>query len=137
MSVRDLRRAALAAAIALSACGGASSKLMPQLVPIGGREVVVHGRTAIAGSTASIGMGDNFFTPTILAGPKGAAVTLTVRNRGEVLHNFSVEGQKFDEDARPGDELSVSVMLPAAGRLVFFCKYHRDESGMLGAIDVR
>jgi hypothetical protein len=28
------------------------------------------------------------------------------------------------------------LTVPASGTLVFFCKYHRDESGMIGALNV-
>ena len=35
-----------------------------------------------------------------------------------------------------GAEASVKVTFPASGELVFFCRFHKDESGMVGVLRV-
>jgi len=76
---------------------------------------------------------DNEFSPSclIVLGGQG----LEIRNRGETLHNFSVEGTQLDLDTRPGEatrtEALAGVIEPGTHR--FICKYHAAR-GMRGEI---
>jgi plastocyanin len=76
---------------------------------------------------------DNAFSPSclIVLGGQG----LEILNRGEALHNFSIEGTQVDLDTRPGKETRTE---PLAGVLEpgtheFVCKYHVAD-GMRGEI---
>jgi plastocyanin len=104
---------------------------------IGGVQVVIRGRGEVSDGAAQIEVGDNFFNPTILTGPAGAEVTVNVKNPGSVLHNLTLPDQGIDHDLGAGSESTLTVVFPAQGRLVFFCKYHREESGMLAALEAR
>lgn len=130
---------ALAFAAACSSGGTTSTPppagTSPQREQIGGIDAVVRGRLAVSRSTAAIEIQDNFFEPNLLTAPAGSTVTLNLSSKGATLHNFSVSGQKIDRDISSSGSASVAVKVPASGRLVFFCKYHRDESGMVGALD--
>lgn len=76
---------------------------------------------------------DNAFTPQclIVLGGQG----LEILNRGEALHNFSIEGTSVDIDTKPGEaartEALAGVVEPGTHR--FICKYHAAQ-GMRGEI---
>jgi len=76
---------------------------------------------------------DNEFSPSclIVLGGQG----LEILNRGETLHNFSVEGTQVDLDTRPGEatrtEALAGVLEPGTHK--FICKYHAAQ-GMRGEI---
>jgi len=108
----------------------------PERTTIAGVSTVVRGRLSITGTTPSITIQDNYFEPNLLTATPGAALTFMLKNDGGALHNFSITEQLFDKDVPAGTSLSVPVTVPASGRVVFFCKYHRDDSGMIGALDV-
>lgn len=80
---------------------------------------------------------DNFFNPNILRAPPGTRITFQLSNRGGSLHNFSLPEQALDQDLPAGATVPVSVVAPASGQVLFFCKYHREESGMAGVIEAR
>jgi plastocyanin len=76
---------------------------------------------------------DNAFSPSclIVLGGQG----LEIQNRGESLHNFSIEGTVIDLDTRPGETNRYEALAGALppGSHEFFCKYHRGL-GMVGRI---
>src|SRR5438128_7707823 len=124
------------------ACGGgksagpSASGSSPERAQIGGIDAIVRGRLTVSGSSAEIAVKDNFFVPNVLTAPAGTTLTMNLTNQGAGLHNFSVAEQGIDHDVPPSSSAGVKVTVPASGRLVFFCKYHRAESGMVGALDV-
>jgi plastocyanin len=60
----------------------------------------------------------------------------SIRNKGSVLHNFSVEGFKgLDIDIQPGQENNTETPGLKTGTYTFFCKYHRGR-GMTGELRV-
>jgi plastocyanin len=63
-------------------------------------------------------------------------VTLRFNNQGEELHNLSIPDISADIDYQPNTGDNVIFVPPGAGRLEFFCKYHRDR-GMTGAFIVQ
>jgi plastocyanin len=104
---------------------------------IGGVQVIIRGHAEVTVGAAEIAAENNFFDPTILAGPARATVNVSLKNPGSVLHNFSLPDQGIDQDLEGGSESTLTVTFPAEGRFVFFCKYHREESGMVGALEVK
>jgi plastocyanin len=81
----------------------------------------------------TIRQNDNVFSPSclIVLGGQG----LEIVNRGQSLHNFSIEGTVIDLDTRPGETTRTEALAGALtpGDHEFFCKYHRGL-GMVGRI---
>lgn len=98
-----------------------------------GRLATDRGTGTVSGTTATVEAGEFFFSPTILTGPAGQEITLTVTNVGQALHNFSLPDQDVDVDVQPGQETEVTVTLPSSGALTFECKYHLAQN-MLGEL---
>ena len=126
-----------AALLATIACGGGpdtgtSSSSTLNCAAVAGLAGQVNDKgTAVLAATGTVTVDDLYFSPTCLTGASGT-VTLTLHNRGHLLHNFSVPEQNIDVDIPPGDTVTVKVAV--AGKPVhFFCKYHRD-AGQQGAL---
>jgi plastocyanin len=100
----------------------------------GGRTGAVHGTLTIDTSNATVQMQDRYFEPNVLAGSAGLRVTLMVRNEGSQLHNFTLTSQGIAQDVPPGSIVAIPVVLPYSGEAIFFCRFHRDSAGMLGAL---
>ncbi|MHB8588404.1 MAG: cupredoxin domain-containing protein [Candidatus Dormibacteraceae bacterium] len=128
-----------AAVFATVACGGgqdtglsSSASSSPTCAAVAGLPGQVNDKgTAALAATGTVTVDDLYFSPTCLTGASGT-VTLTLHNRGHLLHNFSVTEQNIDVDIQPG--ATVTVKVTVAGKPVhFFCKYHRD-AGQQGAL---
>lgn len=119
-----------AALLATLACGG-GSPTSDQASPalncgvVAGLSAPVNDKgTAPLASTQTVIVDDEYFLPTCLTGANGT-VTLTLHNRGRLLHNFSVPEQNIDVDIPSGETVTVKVTV--SGKPVgCFCKYHRD-----------
>ena len=124
------------ALLATVACGGGQStdqsSSAPTCAAVAGLPGAVNEKgTASLAATGTVVVDDEYFSPTCLTGASGS-VTLTLHNRGHLLHNFSVPEQNIDVDIPPG--ATVTVQVSVAGKPVhFFCKYHRD-AGQQGAL---
>ena len=125
-----------AALLATLACGGGQSSHQASsavtCAAVGGLPGAVndHGTASLA-ATGIVTVDDEYFSPTCLTGASGT-VTLTLHNRGHLLHNFSVPEQHIDVDIAP--DQTVTVQVTVNGKPVhFFCKYHRDV-GQQGAL---
>ena len=77
-------------------------------------------------------MEDNKFVPSDFSIKAGSKITL--RNEGQALHNFSVEGQDISHDVQPGETETEDLEL-SPGTYQFFCEYHR-SAGMTGTLTV-
>ena len=139
MTLRAYMRAVMVMATALIvaiACGGGQdtgpSSSGPTCAAVAGLPGQVNDKgTAAVAATGTVTVDDLFFSPTCLSGASGT-VTLTLRNRGHILHNFTVPEQNIDVDIPTGGTVTVTVTV--AGKPVhFFCKYHRD-AGQQGAL---
>ena len=126
-----------AALLVTLACGGGQtssdqSSSAPTCAAVAGLPGAVNDKgTASLAATRTITVDDEYFSPTCLTGASGT-VTLTLHNRGRLLHNFSVPEQNIDVDIPPG--ATVTVKVNVAGKPIhFFCKYHRD-AGQQGAL---
>ncbi len=86
-----------------------------------------------AGEDLEIEAGDFYFAPTVITGPGGDDVDITVANLSGTLHNLSIDEQSIDADVEGGATITVSARFPDAGTAVFYCSYHRDR-GMLGVL---
>jgi plastocyanin len=131
--------------VVLGACGGAddnatdgapstTTTALPATERIGGVDAIVRG-SSIAADGLEVELDDNYFKPNIILGTAGQKAMLDLVNEGKSVHNFSL-GDKIAVDVRPGERTTVSVTLPATGDLAFFCKFHKDESGMVGTLRV-
>jgi YVTN family beta-propeller protein len=75
-------------------------------------------------SIVSVEAADYAFAPASITGPPGSRLRLRLTSRSSTLHNISVPGQDVDRDIEPGSTVEVSVTLPSAGVVPFFCKFH-------------
>jgi len=114
--------------------GGVTSTSAARQITVNGQQVVVRGEQTVSGPV-DIRVDDNAFTPNVLTAPAGSSVTLNLTNAGASLHNISEPGESIDHDLPHGSSFAATLDVPASGRLVFYCKYHRDESGMVGVIN--
>jgi hypothetical protein len=130
-SIAFLRAGAVLATALLAtvSCGGGptSDQSSPahNCAAVAGLSAPVNDKgTAPLAATGTVIVDDEFFSPTCLTGASGT-VTLTLHNRGRLLHNFSVPEQNIDVDIPSG--ATVTVKVAVAGKAVgCFCKYHRD-----------
>jgi plastocyanin len=141
--------ALVAGALLLAGCGGGgksysgksatsgdvASTTTPSTEVIGGINAVIRG-TSTANEGLELEVDDNYFKPNILTGPAGAQVTLELANEGATIHNFSLTEQNVNQDVPKGGRASVKVTFPPSGDLVFFCRFHKEESGMVGVLRV-
>ena len=111
---------ALASVIGLQACGSDSKS---------------GGDKATAANGATLEAYDFRFEPTALTAKAGEKVTLKFKNAGKVEHNFSVSSPNVNQDVEDGKTVSVSFTPDQAGKIQFFCKYHRGR-GMVGSLNV-
>jgi plastocyanin len=102
-------------------------------VDVAGQSVLVQGRVTAAGPVAVVAR-DNLFKPNLITARPGSTVTLDLRNDGHNLHNVSVPDQGVDSDVQPAGSRDLDISVPASGQVVFFCKYHRKASGMIGVV---
>ena len=78
--------------------------------------------------------GQFYFNPSCVKdhGP----LTVTVKNVGNVPHNFTVKSLGINDDIPVGKSITATVKLPASGTVAFYCEYHH-ASGMQGAFIVQ
>jgi plastocyanin len=95
---------------------------------------------AAAGDQAlQLAMTDNKFSPAQISGQAGRPITVTLMNRGQGIHNFSVVGQKDANGSEirtaflnPGQRLLVTFTIARPGTYQFQCDVHPGEmSGRL------
>lgn len=127
---------ALAAALALAACGG------------GGDDDNGNGGNGGNGGDTGpsvpadatefvIVMKDNLFEPAEFSIAKGQTVTFIAKNEGTAIHNMSILGteMKTEPIVQPGGESSFEVRFDNAGTFDFHCDYHLPD--MVGEITVK
>ena len=121
--------------------GGASSGGGGGSMTIGSDTATNKGTQDVSGkSTFELEMdndnGKFYFKPTVLKGTAGQQLTLTLKNEGNTVHNFSLVGSEASGvDVQAGQEGSMQVTFPQSGFVEFFCKYHR-SLGMVGELTV-
>ena len=91
-----------------------------------------HGTAVAAGGSIELDQHDDFYSPTFVQVPKGTtALTVTVKNMGQSLHNFTVPSANVSDDINPGESMTVTVPVSRAG-ILFYCRFHQ-SLGMQGA----
>jgi plastocyanin len=126
---------ALATALLFVSCRQSSSQTLASKAPTTCKlpaKTADHGTEAATGDEITLEAGDTFFAPTCVTDTAQGTVSITVRNTGSALHNFSIASQGIDEDADKGKTIRVDVRI-SVGSTPFFCKYHR-TSGMVGVL---
>ncbi len=119
-----------------SASASASASASPDQITIGPDQANDHGSQTVSGeSSVEVEEDDNYFAATVLTGDPGQQLTVTLKNEGAVVHNFSIDDQNIDTDTQPGQEGSVTVTFPSSGFVEFYCKFHR-QLGMAGELTV-
>lgn len=129
-------------AILLASCGGTRivSRTPPEAatsdrtLKVGGLDAAFRGELALRDTANPIEVADNYFEPNVLVGAPNQVVTLDFTNGGAALHNFTVTELGLSQDFKPGLGASVRLTLPPRGQVEFFCKYHREESRMVGVL---
>ena len=87
------------------------------------------------GGGTTVTMQDNSFDPNKVGGEAGKKVTLTVENKGQAEHTFTIDDQKVDTEVEPGASATVDVTIPESGSVEFYCRFHSGMTGTLGAGD--
>jgi len=92
-----------------------------------------HGtKEAGSGGEVEMELDDFYFGPTFVRGLPTTAYTLKLKNEGEVVHTFTVDGFPVDVTVQPGATADASLSLPASGAVRFYCRFHAGQ-GMQGA----
>src|SRR5439155_23413491 len=99
---------------------GSSSQSGPSTITIGSDTATNKGTQDISGkSTFEVELdndgGKFYFEPTVLKGTAGQQVTLTLKNVGDTLHNFSLAEQNVNQDVEKGKSGNVQVTFPQSG----------------------
>ena len=76
------------------------------------------------------------FEPRAINAKVGQPIKISVENKSNVEHNFSVRTLSVSKDIEKGKTVDVPAFTPTrAETLTFFCKYHESQ-GMTGTINV-
>lgn len=146
---------------ALAACGGATEPAAspaaspaespaattapaesPAGSPTGEAPAAGAGGSVAAGGTIEIDATEMSFTPAEFTAPANSTFTVTLKNTGAVLHDFTIDkdgsGAKVEVKAEPGETATAEVKTGSAGTLEFYCAQpgHKD-AGMVGTITVQ
>ena len=75
------------------------------------------------------------FDPSIITAKPGEKVALTISNRDNFKHNFTVSELGVNQDLDPGKTLTFVVTTKGSTDLQFFCEYHKGK-GMVGTLNL-
>jgi uncharacterized cupredoxin-like copper-binding protein len=77
------------------------------------------------------------FDPSDFTIPANTDITVTLKNEGSTLHNFSIDKLKISQDVKVGETKTVTINAPA-GDYQFYCNQpgHK-EGGMVGTMHVK
>ena len=109
---------------------------LPALVLVAGCGSTSPGAagSGASGGTA-IDVQEYMFTPATITAKAGDKVTVTITNKGQYEHNFSISELSVSQDVDKGESKTVTFTATASTNLQFFCKYHKDR-GMTGIVDL-
>ena len=92
------------------------------------------GKRDATGLTSVAVAASNFvFSPSVIVARPGQVLKLVVHNGSSTPHNISQADQHVNTDLAPGTTSTVTLTVPASGRLVFTCEYHAG-AGMAGTV---
>jgi plastocyanin len=113
----------------------------PSGTPAAGAATPAAGASPAAGPQTSVtivmGKPSEFrFDPSDVTIPANTDVTITLKNEGSTLHNFSIDKLKISQDVQVGQTQTVKINAPA-GDYQFYCDQpgHK-EGGMVGTLHV-
>jgi plastocyanin len=122
---------AVAALIAGSALAGKSPPVSLE------GEVASKGEKTVKKSKITIEEDDFYFKPTFAKAKLGSTVKVTLRNKGDATHTFTIPSLGIDTTLEAGKKATVEVTLPSDGALGFYCRFHgappSGGQGMQGA----
>jgi plastocyanin len=103
--------------------------------------VTNHGQADLGASpsgrrTLALEQDDFYFNPTFIKAPAGQSIAVTLKNEGKATHTFTIDSMSIDEQLPPDTTKVVTVMMPGAGAVNFYCRFHRSR-GMQGALYTR
>ena len=93
-----------------------------------------------SGTTRTVAASEFKFDPATVTVPVGAPVTISLQNKGTVIHDFNVEGldQPFMVTADPGKTASGTFTPTKAGTFKVVCTQPaHEQSGMVGQLVVQ
>jgi plastocyanin len=100
-------------------------------------EVTSKGEKTVKKSKITIDEDDFFFKPTFAKAKLGSTVKVTLRNKGDATHTFTIPSLGIDTTLEAGKKATVEVTLPTDGALGFYCRFHgappSGGQGMQGA----
>jgi plastocyanin len=134
LSVAVIVAGALAAGTAL---GGAPTKAPP--VSLQGK-VTNKGTKTVKNGKISIEADDFSFKPTFAKATPGSTVTVSLRNKSDTQHSFTIPELGIDQTLGPRQKATMNVTMPASGATNFFCRFHGpsgSNQGMQGALYFR
>ena len=82
-------------------------------------------------------MDDLTFMPPSLTIPAGTAVSLELRNVGNLEHDWSVDALRFSPNVRPGQTEVVELVAPVGDYEVYCSLPGHREAGMVGRLEAR
>jgi plastocyanin len=92
-------------------------------------EVTNKGEKTVKKSKITIEEDDFFFKPTFSKAKLGTTVKVTLRNKGDAQHTFTIPSLGIDSTLDAGKKATVEVTLPTDGALAFYCRFHGSPPG--------
>ena len=125
----------LAVAAGIAACGDTTTTTTSASSTAGGSTT----SAAASGGGPTITAQDFSFSPSTITVKAGQTVTITLKNTGQIKHNFTADagstGSTANVDLDPGSTQTLSFTAPtAAGTVSFHCAFHPTQ--MTGTITV-
>ena len=92
-----------------------------------------HGtKDATSAKEVEVELDDFYFGPTFVRGAATTTYTLKLKNEGDVVHTFTVDGFPVDVTVQAGATGDATIALPGSGAVRFYCRFHAGQ-GMQGA----
>lgn len=85
----------------------------------------------------AVELADLTFAPASVTIPAGRAVTLDLRNAGNLEHDWSVDALRLSPNVAPGQATSLAISAPAGVYEVYCSLPGHREAGMVGRLEVR
>ncbi len=71
------------------------------------------------------------FHPDSLSGPAGSTLSITITNKDDVTHSFTLDDNSVTKDVPSGQTVTVQVPLPNSGTLGWHCRFHPTMTGTI------
>jgi plastocyanin len=132
LGVTALAATALVGGVALA---DAPTKTKPPVTLEG--KVTNKGTKTVKKDKITIDEADFNFKPTFSKAKLGSTVNVTLKNKGDTQHTFTVPSLGIDTVLDAGKTATVQVTLPSDGALGYYCRFHgappSGGQGMQGA----